>query len=340
MSARARILDAIRAGEPLSRVELAGRTGLTEAAVSTTVRKLLDEGLVLETGRSPSGGKPRTLLRLDPAARVAVGIHHDGNRIIYVLTGQTGGVLARLATPATGTLTAGVERLLQVAGVDRGRCLGVGLASPGAPPPDEIAGLPVLSEDQATAAAVGAYWVERVEPERPFAALYLGTAFGAGVVLDGRARPAGFGHVCVRVDGPECWCGARGCLEAMAGPRTVVAAAGAEGDARDVPAAFAAVARQARSGPGPSRELLETSAEYAAAAAETTVNLFGVDLLVLTGPGFAAASFVYGPAIARRIRVADARTWKRSVTVTVSPAATIAAATGAAALVLQSHLTA
>jgi predicted NBD/HSP70 family sugar kinase len=334
MSARARILDAIRAGEPLSRVELAGRTGLTEAAVSTTVRKLLDEGLVLETGRSPSGGKPRTLLRLDPAARVAVGIHHDGDRVIHVLTGQTGGVLARLATPATEEPTIGVERLLHVAGVDRDRCLGVGVATSGDPQPDEIAGFPVLSEDQATAAAVGAYWVERVEPERPFAALYLGGGFGAGVVLDGRARPAGFGHVCVKVDGPGCWCGGRGCLEAVAGPHTVI------GDAPGgVSTAFAAVARAARSGSGPGREALETSAGYVAAAAETVVNLFGVDLLVLTGPGFAAASYVYGPAIARRIGAADARTWRRSVTVTVSPAATIAAATGAAALVLQSHLT-
>jgi predicted NBD/HSP70 family sugar kinase len=335
MSARARILDAIRAGGPLSRVELAGRTGLTEAAVSTTVRKLLDEGLVLESGRSPSGGKPRTLLRLDPAARVAVGIHHDGDRILYVLTGQTGGVLARLATPAGDELTAGVERLLHVAGVDRGRCLGVGLATAGGPAPDEIAGFPALSGDQATAAAVGAYWVERVEPERPFAALYLGSGFGAGVVLDGRARAAGFGHICVAVDGPACWCGGRGCLEAVAGPHTVT------GDASTgASAAFATVAREARSGSGPAREALDTSARYVAAAAETVVNLFGVDLLVLTGPGFAAASYVYGPAIARRVRVADDRTWKRSVTVTVSPAATIAAAVGAAALVLQSHLTA
>ena len=72
-AARESILDAIRASEPLSRVELAAITGLTEAAVSMTVRRLLDEGLVVETGRAPTGGKPRTLLRLDPAdAQVAL----------------------------------------------------------------------------------------------------------------------------------------------------------------------------------------------------------------------------------------------------------------------------
>lgn len=58
--ARESILDAIRASEPLSRVELARMTGLTEAAVSMTVRRLLEEGLVVETGRTPTGGKPRT----------------------------------------------------------------------------------------------------------------------------------------------------------------------------------------------------------------------------------------------------------------------------------------
>jgi predicted NBD/HSP70 family sugar kinase len=74
------------------------------------------------------------------------------------------------------------------------------------------------------------------------------------------------------------------------------------------------------------------------AAAESVVNLLDVDLVVLTGPGFAAASFGYGPAITARLAPADTRTWRRSVSVTVSPAATTASATGAAALVIQSAL--
>jgi hypothetical protein len=64
------------------------------------------------------------------------------------------------------------------------------------------------------------------------------------------------------------------------------------------------------------------------------VNLLGVDAVVLTGPAFAVASFVYGPAINARLAPADAR----SVTVTVSPAAATTSATGAAALVIQSAL--
>lgn len=385
--ARESILDAIRSAE-LSRVELAAMTGLTEAAVSMTVRRLIEEGLVVETGRTPTGGKPRTLLRLDPAARLSVGVHLDEDATTYVLTGQTGGVIARLARPApTGAdqdavldgLVRDIDVLIDASGLDRARCLGVGLVWPGprgaavraedAAPHlrgrrrDDLdrrlakaTGLPVLVENDATAAAVGEYWVARVGPTRAFAALYMGSGIGAGIVIDGvalrgsQANAGEFGHLCVQVDGPACWCGSRGCLEALAGPQVVVrramadqvaaAEAGLAGHSprRSAAVDFAAVARAARAGAPACRALLDDSARYVAAAAESVVNLLDIDLLVLTGPGFAAASFVYGPAITSRIAAADARTWHRSVAVTVSTAAATASATGAAALVLQSIL--
>ncbi|MFL6126251.1 ROK family protein [Actinophytocola sp.] len=386
--ARESILDAIRSAEPLSRVELASMTGLTEAAVSMTVRRLLEEGLVVETGRSPTGGKPRTMLRLDPAARVSVGIHLDEDTTTYVLTGQTGGVISRLARPALisddqeallRSLAADVAVLIDASGVDRARCLGIGVVWPGphgpgvrpeeAPPHlrgwrghdldqrlAEATGLPVLVENDATAAAVGEYWVARVGPTRAFAALYMGSGIGAGIVIDGvalrgsQANAGEFGHLCLQVDGPACWCGSNGCLEALAGPQMVVAAAladpvasaeaglDADRSRRSAAGNFAAIARAARGGAPACRALLDDSARYVAAAAESVVNLLDIDLLVLTGPGFAAASFVYGPAITSRIAAADARTWHRSVTVTVSLAAETASATGAAALVLQSSM--
>ncbi|RSM65562.1 sugar kinase, partial [Actinoplanes sp. ATCC 53533] len=134
--AREAILDAIRSAETLSRVELSAMTGLTEASVSTTVRRLLDEGLVVETGRTPTGGKPRTMLRLDPAARIAVGVHLDDDVTTYVLTGQTGGIISRMNRPTpAGTdrdavlrrLVADIASLVDGSGIDRARCLGIGL---------------------------------------------------------------------------------------------------------------------------------------------------------------------------------------------------------------------
>ncbi|WP_432561790.1 ROK family transcriptional regulator [Kineococcus sp. SYSU DK003] len=389
--ARERLIDALRASGPVSRVELAALTGLTEASVSTTVKRLLAEGVVAEVGRAPTGGKPRTLLQLDPGGRTAVGIDLATTTVTYVLTSQTGGILARLTRRFAPTTDAGdlatrlagdVDRLLGGSGQSRETCLGIGLVWGGpdggllrrtgresgtaeAAPVDgeelrralgRATGWPVLVENDATAAAVGEYWVARVDAARSFAALYCGAGLGAGIVLDGvalrgaRGMAGEFGHVCVDVDGPACRCGSAGCLEVVAGPEGVVRraledpraraeASLEESSRRALMTDFAAIARAARSGGAACRALLDDSARYVAAAAETLVNLLDLDLLVLTGPGFAAAPAIYGAAITDRVGSARARVWGRAVTVTVSSAAATAPAVGAAALLLQERLT-
>ncbi|AYF74259.1 ROK family transcriptional regulator [Nocardia yunnanensis] len=59
-----------------------------------------------------------------------------------------------------------------------------------------------------------------------------GTGIGGGVVLDGRIHTGSHGvagepgHIPVTIDGPECVCGARGCLVLYTGPEAVFEAAG------------------------------------------------------------------------------------------------------------------
>ena len=54
------VLEAIRTRGALSRVELAGLTGLTAPTVTNIVRRLMVEGYVVEAGQGhPTGGKPR-----------------------------------------------------------------------------------------------------------------------------------------------------------------------------------------------------------------------------------------------------------------------------------------
>jgi predicted NBD/HSP70 family sugar kinase len=304
-----------------------------------------------------------------------------------VLSGQTGGIISRIAhasqrgaTPAelVGHLGHHIDVLIDASGLDRDRCLGIGLVWAGpragtgrihptgadmqSPEALEVreglaraTGWPVLVENDATAAAVGEYWVARVHSTRSFAALYMDSGIGSGIIIDGRAyrgaraNAGEFGHVCLDADGPECWCGSRGCLEVLAGPATVVARALDDPEAvaeaslvvdagRPTAVDFAAVARAARAGAPRCRALLEDSAHYVAAAAESLINLLDIDLVVLTGPSFAEASFVYGPSIMARVRSADTKTWQRTVSVTVSSAAATASATGAAALLLQDLL--
>ena len=142
-SSRSAILDLIRAAGTISRVELTRATGLTAATISTVVRRLIDDGLVLEVGRAEStGGKPRMLLQLDPSARYAIGVHLDHAGITYVIANLGGAIVARWRRPGAGSddpatvvarIAAEIRTTITRVGVDPARILGLGVVSPGRP---------------------------------------------------------------------------------------------------------------------------------------------------------------------------------------------------------------
>lgn len=391
-SSRAAVLDVIRAAGTISRVGLINATGFTGATISTVVRRLIDDGLVVETGRAEStGGKRRVLLQLNQSSRYAVGVHLDHAGLTYVLTNLGGSVVARMSRAGAGAedppavvarMASEVDALIDGVGVQRERVLGLGLVSPGPLSPtsgmrltpplmrhwedfpldralQEATGLPVVSDNDATAAALGEHWSGGVGGTSTFAALYMGTGIGAGLLVDGityrgaSGNAGEIGHSCLEVEGPECWCGARGCVEALAGPSAVVGAARADaalaraagltGDSRrhrppSVTADFAAVTRAARRGEPGARALLERSARYLAVAARTLANIMDLELVVLTGPSLAIAGSVYLPVVQEELDNAFFSRAAHPVAVRLSRSAATAPAIGAAAMVLQSEL--
>ncbi|MEU5954034.1 ROK family transcriptional regulator [Streptomyces sp. NPDC047525] len=276
----------------ISRLELAERTGLTPQAVSKITARLRTEGLAAEAGRRAStGGKPRTLLRLVPDAGHAVGLHLDRDELTAVLADLTGHVVAERRAPlefgegaeAVVEVAVGVVReLVGVPGgdgapVDAG-LLGVGVALPGPldhsdgvlhrvtgfpawdgfPLRDAFAGrlgLPVVVDKDTNAAALGLALGGVADS---FAYLHLGTGLGAGLVLGGglyrgeRTGAGEFGHQVIQLDGPECGCGDRGCIEALC---------------------LAAVARGD----------LDEAARVLGAGAGNLVSLLDIDLVLLGG---------------------------------------------------------
>ncbi|MEU9013020.1 ROK family transcriptional regulator [Streptomyces sp. NPDC048479] len=79
-------------------------------------------------------------------------------------------------------------------------------------------GLPVVLDKDTNAAALG---LALRGSGDSFAYLHLGTGLGAGLVLGGslyrgaRTGAGEFGHQVIQLDGPECGCGKRGCIEAL-----------------------------------------------------------------------------------------------------------------------------
>ncbi len=388
-TSRSAVLDDIRAAGTISRVGLTQTTGLTGATISTVVRRLIVDGLVVETGRAEStGGKPRVLLQLNQSSRFAVGVHLDHSGITYVLTDVGGAVVARMSRAGAGVaeppavvarMGREIDALIAGVDIDRSRVAGLGLVSPGpftptsgmrlTPPSmqrwedfpldrtlEAAVGLPVLLENDATASALGEYWSGGVGGATTFASVFMGTGIGAGLLVNGSTylgasgNAGEIGHICLDVDGPECWCGARGCTEVLAGPATVVAAARAddaiaratgldeERQNSSIAANFAAVARAARRGHPGARELLERSARYLAVATRTLANIMDLELVVLTGPSLAVAGSVYLPLVQAELDRSFFARAAHPVVVQLSRSAATAAAIGAAAIVLQSEL--
>jgi predicted NBD/HSP70 family sugar kinase len=384
-SSRGKVIDLIRSSGPISRVELAEKTGLTQATISTLVRTLLTEDIILESGRGEStGGKPRMFLELNPASRLGVGVHIGQDYITYIIADLRGHVVGRRRVDGPGDtspltvvsrMTRDIEALIAESGVNRGSIVGMGIATPGpldrttgtvrnAPSLEAWSDFPIRRaltsttgfhcelDNDATAAAIGEYWLGATEGYSNYASVYMGSGIGSGIVMDGTiyqgvsSNVGEIGHVTVDARGLQCPCGNIGCLELYASPRIVVAQA-ADAAARgelDIPLTgvisedFAAVGTAATNGDATALRLMQDSAEYVASAVISMVNLLDLQLIVLAGSAFSTAGGFYvdiiSDALARR---AMARAI-HPVEVRLSVNGNDAAALGAATLVLQDRL--
>jgi predicted NBD/HSP70 family sugar kinase len=239
------ILDAIRRStDGISRVEIADRTGLSAQTVSNVCRRLLDAGLIVEAGTHVAGvGKPRTILKLNPRGRFAIGVHLDPSVITVVLLDLAGSVIAHrtIQTSDADRSAQTIEQIVQVveaviegAELDPANVMGVGIAAPGpvdlvsgtvlnppllagwqnVPVRDALAerlGMPVLLEKDVTAAAVAELWLSTDSEHGNMAFFYYGTGIGAGLVIQnevvrGFSSNAGdIGHVIVGGSGGHRW---------------------------------------------------------------------------------------------------------------------------------------
>ncbi|WP_028478533.1 ROK family transcriptional regulator [Nocardia sp. CNY236] len=384
---RAVVLDRIQLADGISRQEIAQHTGLTAQTVSGIVRKLLDEGIVREDGvdRSGGGGRPRTRLRINPGAGNAVGLHFDPAELTCAVVDLLGRPLITQRRPAPlGTAPADVvaamadlvRDVLAEADLPRSRVLGLGLACPGpidqelgfvVEPPRlvgwnrvplqrmlcEATGLPVTIDNDATAAAIGERWAGAGRGVANFAYFCIGTGVGGGLVLNhqvyrgGSLNAAEFGHTSVLEDGPQCYCGNRGCLETLVSPEAIVAETYRrlqqqptdtvllEPFRRDPDMLNHAVVRVAAADGDPvAAAVIDEAAQRVASVVVNVVNVTDVDLIVLGGRGIRHVEQRYVDAVATAVSTRPLSRHIRVVEVTHSPLGPDAAVVGGAALVL------
>jgi predicted NBD/HSP70 family sugar kinase len=206
-----------------------------------------------------------------------------------------------------------------------------------------LADLPLSIDNEANLAALGELYSGGAGGADSFVALSGEIGVGAGIVLDGRlfrgthGWGGEIGHLAIRPDGPPCSCGARGCLEQMAGQEAILRAAGLTNRAGTTMAGQPGVDRLvelAESGRPDLLAALDDAGSALGVAVAGVINLIDVGTVVLGGLYAALAPWI-APPVEREIagRVLGHR-WA-PVTVTVSGLGGDAAIRGGAGAVVQ-----
>ncbi len=262
------VLSLIRAGEAVTRADLARRTGLARSTVAQRVEALLAHQLVYEAGGSAStGGRPPAVLAFNRSAGVVLVADLGATHSRLAVSDLGGTPLAEHAYDTDVARDPEIvlswvhdrfQDLLGMAGRDGADVRGIGIGVPApvafsrgepvAPPMmpgwdgfsipawfGRFYDVPVLVDNDVNIMALGEHWSHWREFEH---ILYvkMGTGIGCGLVTDRRIHrgaqgAAGdIGHI--RLAGHDnvlCRCGNVGCLEAVAGGRALAARLTARG---------------------------------------------------------------------------------------------------------------
>lgn len=224
------LIELVRRGGGVARVDLAAGAGLTGASVTRLVGGLIDMGIfdeqVEHQGRQ---GQPKRLLSLRAGSVFAAGISFSLSRMDMVVIDLTGQTLARQSLNIEGRNARAVadcaaealSALLDRHNVPRHRFCGVGCAIPGnfgtfstliraheffldfdddraMQAFSDAFDVPVFMENDGAAAALGEYlWGYQSDDGASLFLIHIGHGLGGGAVIDGRPFRGAHGNACL-----------------------------------------------------------------------------------------------------------------------------------------------
>ena len=261
---RKRVIDALRERGLASRAELARITGLSRSTISTIVGDLVDAGLVGERDGQPAdgethAGRPPVMVALNSSAGLALGIDFGHRHLRVAVSDLSHTVLAEAwremdvdhsASHGLDAAADFVDQVLDEAGAERSRVIGVGMGLPApidrasgtvqdssilpgwvgvdaAADASKRLGMPVEVENDANLGALAELVWGAAAGRSEVVYIKVSSGIGAGLISGGRLQhgiggTAGeIGHMVVVDGGPVCRCGNRGCLETVASTSAV-----------------------------------------------------------------------------------------------------------------------
>src|SRR5512143_1366885 len=247
---------------PLSRSQLAGKTGLNKSTISSLVEDLLDRKLIHETGINSAGkGRPSTMREISPEAGILVAVELGVDFVSSAIVDFLGNILWRKAEPADpaasqertlGQTMAIVRETIDVCRSRDRRILGLSFSIPGTVDLEQgilifapnlnwrnvpfrdifsaATGLKVFIENDANAAAIAEHLFGTARNLKDFLFVFAGVGLGGGLFLNnrlyrGKGGYAGeIGHTPIIAEPFQnpCQCGNVGCWETYANQASIL----------------------------------------------------------------------------------------------------------------------
>jgi predicted NBD/HSP70 family sugar kinase len=320
------VFTTVLTGGPLSRADVATRTGLSAAAVTKAMRPLADAGYLAEEAADDHGsrrvGRPATPVRVRAERCFFAGVKVTADELIGVVTDLEATVRAVRHRPLVSRdvgdvvreLAEMVEDLLGDSPAYRRSFGGLGVSVGGDVDPENgvvryspflswrqvpfvsqvstATGLPVQLENDVRALTVAEQWFGSGVDAESFAMVTVGTGIGCALFVNGkvvagaRGVAGEIGHLMVDRSGPLCHCGNRGCVEAIACTSAILAKVRAA-TGDDVADLASAVELARNDFPGV-RQVFAVAGHAIGMALAAVANFIGPERIVISGDGLVA----------------------------------------------------
>lgn len=248
------VVSMLRDYGSLTKAEIATKMGLTFTSVNNLVEELKQNGWIVDAGydnETYRGRKPK-LVSLNPEGIYTVGVHISSTFVYAGVMNLHGQILTEERKPfddhtnrgsVVNSIISTIQKTMDQSGVIS-RIIGIGVAAPG--PLDPIQGkmmspphlpglhqvplkglieenteLPTYIGKDASVMALGEHWYGNGRHYNSLMYVNVDMSIGSGLILDQKlyhVSPFGsgeIGHCTIDMEGPRCYCGNRGCLEAL-----------------------------------------------------------------------------------------------------------------------------
>ena len=239
----------------ISRTQLGQSTHIRMPVVTALIRDLIEQGILVESGRSTAGrGRKQILLSLNGRHGFVVGIEFDLDHMMALGVDVCGNIVAKRSRPMPAQKTNAAilkglisltEAVIRESGYERSALKGIGVADPGIVDSKEGVSLlcsllpewrnvplrrlveshfavPVLLDENTRAKTLCEHRQGAGQGFQHLLLIDVGSGIGCGIIMDGKlyrghTNMAGeLGHVRVVENGLICNCGSSGCLETVA----------------------------------------------------------------------------------------------------------------------------